>query len=57
MAKQHYQQLQETLQNFVIKANTLLTVVLSVTVRWKHWVMLTVICGVGGEGKQDVVLK
>ena len=53
---QFYQQLQQTFQTVVIKANTFLTVVLSVTVRWKHWVMFTVIY-VMGEGKQEVLLK
>jgi hypothetical protein len=47
ISKQFYQQLQETFQTVVIKANTLLTVVLSVTVGWKHWVMFTVIYGKG----------
>ena len=36
-----------TFQTVVIKANTSLTVVLFVTVRWKHWVMFTVIYGMG----------
>jgi len=47
ISKQFNHQVQQTFQTLVIKANTLLTVVLSVTVRWKHWVMFTVICGMG----------
>ena len=47
ISRQFYQQLQQTFQIVVIKATTLLTVVLSVTVRWKHWVMFTVIYGMG----------
>jgi hypothetical protein len=36
VSRQFYQQLQETFQTSVTKANTSLTVVLSVTFRWKH---------------------
>ena len=32
------------------------TCTVCVTVRWKHWVMFSAICGCG-EGKQEVLLK
>jgi hypothetical protein len=47
ISKQHYQQLQETFQTVVIKEITLLKIELPVIIRWKHWVMLTDICGMG----------
>jgi len=43
------------ISNVIIKANTLLTIVLSVTFRWKQWVMFTVICGMGwGETRRYI---
>jgi hypothetical protein len=58
ICKQLHQQLQNTFQTFVIKANILLKIVLSVTFRWKHWVMFTVICGMGlGETACSVEME
>jgi len=52
--KQLYQHL-HTFQTAVINANTFLTVVQSVIFRWEHWVMITLIYGMGwGETRGSV---